>query len=117
MRFGRRWPRKVSEHPTDPDDSTRSVTAAQERAASVREQAEAAAQQIADRWNALSPEEQADIEAAVAEQRQFMDEHGNTSFHGCARGRDNSEPTALDAATVRAQTQLLRTVVGSNPPF
>lgn len=116
MRFGwaRRRSRTVAEHPVD---SARSATATQDRAVAVREQAEAAAQQIADRWNALTAEEQADIEAAVAEQRRFMDEHGITSFHGCARGRDDSEPSALDAATVRAQTTLLRTVVGSNPPF
>lgn len=116
MRFGwvRRRPRKVAERPVD---SARSATVVQDRAVAVREQAEAAAQQIADRWNALSPDEQADIEAAVAEQRQFMDEHGITSFHGCARGRDDSEPSALVAATVRAQTEFLRTVVGSNQPF
>lgn len=92
------------DHPAPPD-------------ANIRTHAEAAAQQLADLWHAAPADERAEIEAAVAEQRNFMDAHGINGFRACTRTWDTPETSLPSAADIRAQTEFLRTVVASAPPI
>lgn len=87
-----------------------------EERAEVRVSAEATVQQIADRWPALSADEQADIQAAASEQQDFMDAHGITAFHGCTRTWDTPKPSIPAAADIRAETELLRSVLTPASP-
>lgn len=72
---------------------------------------------FAHRWNALSAGEQAEIRAAVAEQQNFMDAHGINGFHGCLRVWDTTPARSFPtAAQIREETELLRSVLSSDPP-
>ncbi|MGU3438284.1 hypothetical protein ACNHUS_35395 [Actinomycetes bacterium M1A6_2h] len=67
---------------------------------------------LIDIWNALSADDRDDITAAVTEQQHLMDSHGLTGFRICTRTWTDAGPSAAD---VRAETDLLRTVLASRP--
>lgn len=105
----RRKPR-LAQRVSDPTTSPVPSAAMPEENTALRASAEAAARQIADLWHALSVDEQADIQAAAAEQQEFMDAHGITGFHGCTRTWDTPKLSIPAAADIRAETKLLRSV-------
>lgn len=109
MRF-RRKP-SLAQRVSDPSTSPAPSVAKTEGQTARRVAAEAAAQQIAARWHALSADEQADIQAAASEQQEFMNVHGITGFHGCTRTWDTAKPSIPAAADIRAETELLRSVL------
>lgn len=118
MRFG--WKRKQQQTefaPPPPADAEVSMPGTLQPDADVfrptRARLEEEAQRVAEAWNALTAAEKRDVEAAIDERHQLMDEHGITGVHGCARGNwGGGRPSITDAAVVRAETQQLRILLG-----